>query len=455
MTDPKLHPASYKDPAGFVFEQDGIFYRHVSPIYATAYEQLMGSGLYTLLTKQKLLIEHTEINENKSGSLPFYKTLLPQQIPFISYAYEWSFDMLKDAALLTLHICKQAISHGMILKDATPFNVQLKDGRPVFIDTLSFEFYEPARPWIAYRQFCEVFLAPLLLSHYTRTDLNSMLLAYPDGIPVPLCARLLPFKSRLNLLTLLHIHLQSSVQTTTQATPPIQSFSRQKLLNILDHLTKGISSLQTGATKTTWSDYYDHTIKSQEYLEEKKKIFTQLLALAPAGSALDMGANQGVFSRLLATQCSEVVACDFDSRAINQLYLDLKKDAAPILPLVIDISHPTPAIGWANSERTSFLQRKQYDLVVALALIHHLVIGKNIPFQQLATCFHALCKKFLLIEFVEREDEKVKLLLERKGLAYSHYTREAFEQRFAIHFDLVTSQPLSDGLRVLYLWRKN
>ena len=454
MTDPKAHPASFKDPAGFVFEQDGTFYRHINPEYAKAYEQLMTSPLYALLTKKEWLLEHTEVTDNLSGSLPFYKTLLPTQLPFISYAYEWSFDMLKDAALLTLRICKEAIWHGMVLKDATPYNIQFINSQPVFIDTLSFEIYDPSQPWVAYRQFCEAFLAPLLLSHYTSTGLNTLLLAYPEGIPVSLCARLLPFRSKGNLLSLLHIHLQARVKTGASASPVTQSFSEQKLLNILDHLAKGILALRGSTGRTDWSNYYDQTIKSQAYLEEKKTVFMRLLEQAPAETALDLGANSGAFSRLLAAGCKEVVACDFDSQAINQLYLELKENPQPILPLVIDISHPTPAIGWFNQERTAFIQRKQYGLVAALALIHHLVIGKNIPLQQLAVFFHSLSKQFLLIEWVEREDEKVKVLLARKQIAYAQYNKQEFETRFAAYFELITSPVLSDGLRTLYLWRK-
>lgn len=454
MTDSMIHPASFKDPAGFVFERDGIFYRHVNPSYQPAYERLMGSHLYAGLTGNDRLIQHTEIDENLSRSQPFYKTLLPAQLPFISYAYEWSFDQLKDAALLTLDICREAIRHGMILKDATPYNIQFDGCRAVFIDTLSFELYDPSQPWIAYRQFCEAFLAPLLLSHFAGADLNTLLLAYPEGIPVAVCARLLPFKSRLHLPSLLHIHLQSRVTAGTASSRPVQSFSQQKLVNILEHLAKGIGALQPGSGKTAWSDYYQQTIKSQDYLQEKQTLFNQLLEQTTAESAIDLGANTGVFSRLLSARCKQVVACDFDSLAINQLYLGLKAEPQPILPLVIDLSHPSPALGWANRERAAFLQRSRFDLVVALALIHHLVIGKNIPLQQLAACFRDMCKKFLLIEYVEREDEKVKGLLERKGLDYTHYNKQEFERQLAVYFDPVAHHILSDGLRILYLWRK-
>lgn len=454
MTDATNHPASYKDPAGFVFERDGIFYRHVNPSYKTAYERLTGSGLYALLTSRNRLIQHTEIDENLSRSQPFYKTLLPVQLPFISYAYEWSFDQLKDAALLTLQVCQEAIRHGMVLKDATPYNIQFVNSRAVFIDTLSFELYDPSQPWIAYRQFCEAFLAPLLLSHFAGTNLNALLLAYPEGIPISVCARLLPFKSKLHVPSLLHIHLQSRVTTGTSSIRPVQAFSQQKLVNILEHLAKGIESLHAGSGKTTWSDYYQQTIKSQQYLEEKQTVFNRLLEQTAAETAIDLGANTGVFSRLLSAQCKQVVACDFDSRAINQLYLGLKAEPQPILPLVVDLSHPSPAIGWANRERAAFLQRSRFDLVVALALIHHLVIGKNIPLQQLAACFQGMCKKFLLIEFVEREDEKVKVLLQRKQLDYAHYNKGEFEQQLAVYFEPVAHHVLSDGMRILYLWKK-
>ncbi|MBE7171572.1 MAG: class I SAM-dependent methyltransferase [Williamsia sp.] len=454
MSDPTNHPASYKDPAGFVFWLDGKFYRHINSIYEPSYRQLIDSGLYTALVQQNRLIRHTELGENLSKKESFYKTLLPEQLSFVSYAYEWSFDMLKDAALLTLQVCREAIGYGMILKDATPSNIQFIHNHPLFVDTLSFQLYNPAQPWIAYRQFCEEFLAPLLIGHYTGTWVNNLLLAYPNGIPVEVAARLLPFKSKWNLLSSLHIHLQARVKAGDHAGKQTTNFSRQKLLNILDHLSKGIQSLQNRRDKTTWSDYYDNTIKSQEYLKEKKILFTRLLEQTTGQSALDLGANAGAFSRLLAEKGYEVVACDFDGAAVNQLYLQLKKEPQRILPLVIDISNPSPAIGWDNQEKTAFLQRKQYDLVVALALVHHLVIGKNVSLQQLADTLYPLCNKFLLIEWVEREDEKVKILLQRKELDYANYNKTAFERGFATRFELITSQALSDGLRILYLWRK-
>src|SRR5882672_8110710 len=178
MADYFHHPASFKDPSGFMFQRNGKFYRQVNQSYAPDYDLLMSSGLYQKLIGKNLLIPHEETPENFTASADWYKTLLPQQLSFISYVYEWSFDQLKDAALLTLAIMKTAIGHGMILKDASPFNVQFQEGRAIFIDSLSFEKYDESKPWIAYRQVCEGFLFPLLIGHYLKTDVQKLLTIY-------------------------------------------------------------------------------------------------------------------------------------------------------------------------------------------------------------------------------------------------------------------------------------
>ena len=180
MADHTRHPASYKDPSGFIFQASGKFYRQVNKIYAIHYDLLTRSGLSSFLQEKKLLLPHEEVTENILHSDDWYLTLLPEQVPFISYPYEWCFEQLKDAALLTLEIVKHSIDKGMILKDATPYNVQFLNGKAVFIDTLSFEKYDPSLPWIAYRQFCESFLFPLLLSHYHKTSIQPYLNSYPN-----------------------------------------------------------------------------------------------------------------------------------------------------------------------------------------------------------------------------------------------------------------------------------
>ena len=211
MTVFKRHPASFRDPAGFIFEHGGKFYRQVNKTYAADYTLLKQSGLYDQLVKENLLLAHEELDECLTDHGDWYKTLLPEQLPFVSYPYEWGFNQWKDAALLTLRIAKMAMLHGLILKDATPFNIQFVNGSPVWIDTLSFEKYDSTKPWIAYRQFLECFIAPLLLARYKSPELLKFFQLYPDGIPLKLLAKLLPFKSRLNINILLHVFLPAKL----------------------------------------------------------------------------------------------------------------------------------------------------------------------------------------------------------------------------------------------------
>ena len=198
MTQQTTQPldSSFRDPSGFVFEKDGTLYRQVNNIFKEDFDHFISSGCYDHFIKKQWLVSHEEIVKNFTGSPGWYKTLKPQRVPFISYSSDWCFDMLKDAALLTLQMAKECIQFGVILKDATPYNIQWLDGKAVFIDTLSFERYDASQPWIAYRQFCESFLSPLLLMHYSHQPLQPLLSAYPDGIPLSITSALLPFRKK-------------------------------------------------------------------------------------------------------------------------------------------------------------------------------------------------------------------------------------------------------------------
>jgi hypothetical protein len=285
MADHTRHPASYKDPSGFIFQASGTFYRQVNKIYAGHYDLLISSGLSSFLQGKKLLLRHEELTENILHSDDWHLTLLPEQIPFTSYPYEWCFEQLKDAALLTLEIVKLSIDKGMVLKDATPYNVQFLNGKPVFIDTLSFEKYDPSVPWIAYRQFCESFLFPLLLSHYHKTSIQPFLNSYPNGIPVTITAKLLPWKSRLNPGVSLHVFLQNKLSKKTKNSGTATSFSKNKLFNLISHLESIIRDL-TNTDKTEWSNYYSESISSREYLEKRKRSSTTCFKNWMAGNYL-------------------------------------------------------------------------------------------------------------------------------------------------------------------------
>ena len=298
--NPDKHPASFRDPAGFVFLRDGRVYRQVNEHYLDQYRHLMNSGLYDQLTKKGWLVKHEEATDSSTNQTAGL-TLLPEQIPLISYPYEWCFTQLKDAALLTLNIMRASMDKGMILKDATPLNIQFIGARPVFIDILSFDIYDPHQPWIAYGPFCENFLAPLLLNAYLGMDSGKLFLSHPDGVPVQDCANWLRFKSRFHSLALLHIHLQKAV--THGSNDPRQSaFSKSKLQRIIDHLAGGIEKLKIPERRTAWNEYYDPAITSADYLREKEEALKDIIPSLAYRSALDMGCNNGHFTKRLVRE---------------------------------------------------------------------------------------------------------------------------------------------------------
>lgn len=447
--------SSFRDPSGFVFQKNGILYRQVNKVFKDDFDQFIKSGLYDHFANNNWLVAHEEIAENYSGSDDWYKTLKPQRIPFISYPYEWSFDMIKDAALLVLQMAREAMRFGMMLKDATPYNVQWRNGRPIFIDTLSFEKYDPSKPWIAYRQFCENFVAPLVLMHHRSQPLQQMLLAYPEGIPLTITRSLLPWTSFFFFYTYLHIHLHSKWSSKKVMNTPVTqtNFSEKKMIQILESLTALVEKKKWKDKPTTWNQYYDEASQRDDYLPKKKEIIQQWLTEIDCKSAIDLGANTGEFSYLLAEKDIPVVAVDFDHSTINKLFTRVKTEGKNILPLVIDLANPSPAIGLNNTERASFMERTNVDLALALALVHHMAIGKNIPFKKIAELFEKMTS-FLIVEFIPKQDEKIQYMLSEKKDIYYDYTEQNFLMAFEKYFSIEKKQEIANSGRILYQMKK-
>lgn len=453
MANYKRHPASFKDPSGFVFEANGRIHRQVNQVYSGEYDLLMSSGLYKHLVEQELLIPHTEIEENLTQSTDWYKTILPDQIDFITYAYEWCFEELKDAALLTLQTLRISLDYGMIIKDATPYNIQFHKGKPVFIDTLSFEKYDPLQPWVAYRQFCQHFLFPLYLEYYLKADLQKIMTTYMDGIPVEIISKMLPLKSNLSLGVWLHVYTQNTFRHSTKTKAEQIKFNKKKLLNLISHLESIIKKFVVRKS-TTWGNYYEETILGKEYLANKETLFLDFCKDLPVRSALDLGANEGYFTKLLAAKNIQVIATDTDSRTIGNLYQFIKKNGVTnILPLILDVTNPSPALGFNNEERSAFHDRIKTELVVALALIHHLVIGKNISLEIIAEYFAGMAQH-LIVEFVPREDPKVQQMMASRKDVFGDYTEQNFEHCFELYFDTRKKEGIPDTGRILYLMEK-
>ncbi|MEJ8842729.1 hypothetical protein WG954_10080 [Lacibacter sp. H375] len=449
------HPASFRDPSGFIYEKDGTIFRFVAAGYSEDYDLLMKSGLADELLKKKLLLPFTEFSENHTGRADWYKTLQPQQLPFLSYAWEWSFEQLKGAALTTLDICKQALQKGMILKDASPTNIQFVDGRFKLIDTLSFETYKEGESWIAYRQFCECFLNPLLIAFHTGMEVHRLMLSYPDGVPATVTSSLLPFKTKLNASVYLHVHLQAKMagKHSTGQKQTTRKITQKNIDQILQNLHSLISNLSLPVQTTTWNNYYSETILSETYFSEKKKLVSSLLESTEYSSVLDLGANEGEFS-LLCKNDAMVISTDFDSDCINRLYKRIKEEKRTnIYPAVIDLTYPSPSLGWRNEERQAFFKRTKVDVCMALALMHHLAIAKNITFEQLAAFFASVCK-VLIIEFVPKSDPKVLGMLKWRKDIFDEYDQETFEHAFAPLFVLERKMIVQGSERTMYVYRK-
>ena len=448
----EIHPASYRDPAGFVFSKDGTIYRQINTVFQPDFEHFIDSGCYQYLVGKGLLISHQDTYKSFFSDSNWFKTIQPEQLKLISYPSEWPFDLLKDAALLTLQLVKESIAFNTILKDATPYNIQWHDGRLRFIDSLSFERYDESKPWIAYRQFCESFLAPLLLMHYNKLPTTKTFLAYPDGIPLDVAQEILPYKTRFSFHTYLHIHLQNQVSRKAAGKPQASgNFSKQKLLNLVASLETLITKLQAPATATTWSGYYEEAALRSNYLSDKQQMIKEWLDAIPGCSTcIDFGANEGAFSKIAAASNIETVAVDFDPLCINRLYQEVKTNPDnKILPLVLDIANPTPGTGLNNREHQPFLQRANADLSLALALIHHLVIGKNIPLDRVAS-FFAPVSRNLIIEFIPKSDDKIQLMHQSKKDIYTSYTQENFEYAFSKYYQVERKQEISGSGRILY-----
>ena len=433
--------SSFRDPDGFMFESRGEMFRAVNPSYKPAYDHLLTSGLYQKLVDREMIIPFEEINQTDLGLSGFYKVLKPERIRFISYPYEWAFNMLKGAALLTLEIQLLALEHGMSLKDASAFNVQFQNGKPVFIDTLSFELYPTDRPWIAYRQFCQHFLAPLALMAYVDPGLNRMFIIHIDGIPLDLTTKMLPLRSRLRLGLYLHIFLHAkSQQKHKDSTIRFESMNKRfpmgSMIALLSGLKTTVANLHWNPGGTEWADYTGEGVHTQEYIEFKTKIILQLLDEVKPQTVWDLGANTGNFSRLAAQKGSHVISFDIDPACVKKNYIQVRKDRETnILPLLQDLLNTSPSLGWDGTERLSIFKRDKPDLIMALAIIHHLAISANIPLESIASQFAGL-GNHLIIEFVPKEDEKVKHLLLNREDIFPDYHQSGFELAFSKYYTI-------------------
>jgi ribosomal protein L11 methylase PrmA len=445
--------ASFRDPSGFVFRRDGRVLRQVNPVYREHFDRLLSSGLYAALVKDRLLLPHQELPDVPAGA---YKLLAPEQVPFISYPYEWCFSQLKHAALLTLDVQMRALARGLSLRDASAYNVQFVGGQPVLIDTLSFETYREGQPWVAYGQFCRHFLAPLALMAKTDVRLSQLLRDYIDGVPLDLASRLLPGRTRLSPGLGLHLHLHAKTQTRFAGQPTAKSRVRSISLNGLRAIADSLQSLVRGLEwkpgGTEWYDYYEaNNNYGDAALKEKERLVAEFLDVAKPSLLWDLGGNTGRFSRIAAARGVQAICWDIDPGCVEANYRHVREHGEKnVLPLQLDLTNPSPSLGWAHAERDSLAARGPADAVMALGLIHHLAISNNVPLTRVVDFFAGIARH-LIVEFVPKQDSQVHKLLATREDIFPSYDEAGFERALATRFTIERKTPIAGTVRTLYL----
>ena len=448
--------SSFRDPSGFVFLRDGVPYRQVNASYQDDYGHLLSSGLYERLISEGLLVPHEEVELALAATDEAFRVLRPDRLPFVSYPYEWCFSQLKHAALTTLRIQSLALDHGMSLKDASAYNIQFRNGHPVLIDTLSFERFNEGAPWVPYRQFCQHFLAPLALMALRDVRLGQLLRIYVDGIPLDLAGGLLPARARVHPSLAIHLHMHARSQQRRRRTgqEKVGRVSERALRGLVDSLASGIKKLTWEPAGREWATYYsDAGSYSRAALDHKKEIVGAYLNRISPGTVWDLGANTGLFSRIAVESGAFTVSLDVDPSSVELNYrAAIDRGETRLLPLLQDLSNPSPGIGWENRERDSFVDRGPADALLALALVHHLAIGNNIPLERIAETL-ASWGSWLLVEFIPKSDPQVQEMLAYREDIFGAYREEGFRTAFETWFSIESRDPIKDSQRTLYLMR--
>lgn len=460
---PAADAGSFRDRNGRVYRFGGRILRGLSETALRNFRALQDTRFYRDLRDDGAVVatEETSPPDPLPDDTSWAGWLEHRKIDFISYPYEWSFSMLRDAADLQLRVLESALAEGWTLKDATPYNVQFQAGRPIFIDLPSFE---PAAdtPWAGYRQFCEMFLFPLMLQAYRGIDFQPFLRAGIGGIGVQQMARLTGLRDRLRPGVFTHVWLQALLErryagTNRNVRSELDSagFNRQLVMANVRRLRRLVGRLHWRAAGSEWSDYASCHNYSEADAAAKRAFVEAAIQSGTPRSVWDLGCNTGDFAAIAARHCPMVLAMDADHLAIEHLYQDEEiMGSGRVLPLVQNIVDPSPDWGWNLSERRSLVQRGQADMVLCLALLHHLVIGANIPLAEVIDWLAELAPQ-LVIEFVGREDDKVETLLRNRPDPCDDYQLAAFESSLARHFRMEGRLEVSDGRRVLYRCRRS
>jgi hypothetical protein len=462
MTDFGPEPGSFRDPATRVFYADGKVFRGLDATAADDWAMLGATTFFpALLADGKAVgtrvLEPAEVPEGAPGD--FAAVLEHEQIPFVSYPYEWSFEMLRDAALLHLEILLAALGEDVTMKDGYAFNVQWVGARPVFIDIGSFEPLRSGGPWIGYRQFCQTFLYPLMLEAHLGVPFQRFLLGHLDGLEPTEMRRLLSGRRRFKRGVFRHVYLHSIAESrVTKGGAGLKDemgkagFGKELNLAMVKKLHRLIGKLRSKRSESGWKRYRETCSYSDADRAAKDRFVRSAIEETAPDLSWDLGCNDGAYARMLAERGGTVVAVDSDDVTVDAFYRSLRSEGPDnVLPLVMDLTDPSPARGWRNEERRAFTGRAQPDLVLALALVHHLAIAANVPLAEVVSWFRSL-DATLIVEFVEPHDPMAAQLLGNKPAGmFGDYRAEVFEDLLAAEFTITRREALPGGSRRLYV----
>ncbi len=452
MSEIRPQHYSFKDHAARVIKKEGQFIRYILPSYGAEYDHLMLSGLYSKLSEQQLLIPHAELDVTEKG---VYKIILPDQIDFISLPFEWCYAQWRKAILAYLQINLIAIEHGMILKDATPYNFYFKGRNAILFDTSSFAFFKEPNYWNSYRQFCEEMLGPIALIHYKGMRWGRLMLASHQGLPLDFISQNLPTKSWLNLTCLLHLHLHAKAyHKPKNEKNTSKGFTKEKLVEVFKMLQSTIESWDDYYHYPAyWEDYYEIDIETPEYLADKEKTIREILSELKLTRVLDLGANTGKFSEIACEFADKVIALEFDKDCVDLIERKITETKNDKLSTLLgDLSQTSPDFGLLGKEHSSIINRSKSDLVMSLALVHHLALPKMIPFELITEMLYEFSTKYVLVEFIEKNDRKVVQLLQNNPRYYP--TQKEFEMLIQQKFSIMKVKTLALSARTLYLLEK-
>jgi len=462
VTQTDSDPRSFRDPSGHVFNRNGKIYRSIFEPGVKDFEAARDAGIYDKLVERGLLFPHDEVNLGDPVPEGTVYCLSHPRLPMISYPWEWPFSILKGAALIHLDAMEMLLPHGFWLRDASAFNVQYDGNRLCLIDTLSIGHRIAESPWVAYGQFCSHFLAPLAMAAYCDIRTLSLWRNYIDGYPLDLVTKMLPFWRRYRPGLFMHLALHARFQDAADRKEDIGKAKSAKkpkvndrgLIGLVRSLRRTVGSIKWKRSSRIWEEYGEIRSYQAEDVSRKSEYVDRVVRRLEPDMVWDLGGNTGEFSLIAAHYGAFVVSIDGDPACTEYLYQRVSgaNGTKRILPLTMDLGNPSPGLGWDGKERSSLSDRGPADLMLALALIHHLVFSCCVPLSLIAEWFASLADH-VLVEFIPPTDPMVEKLLRNRGDEHLPYNLEVFNLNFEKSFEFIDKTLLPNG-RTLFLCKR-